>query len=596
MSQSEMEENEVESESSEVTWLGVAKLISEAISRDIKPMIGELRVQMKEMRGGLYDYVDDLLYDRRKKEGSDDESETGSRIRHFTRRPGKKSSQSTDHGDDFILQQTMRANEQATNQVPVTPVAPVMQFQSTPFSAPDSESGDLSARRERERRRSTIFGEVIPTTNNVPNTNPTFSQAVVVNFLTRDSFASVELRSLNLEHLTIFLDEYSRILERHRDQKHSLRMVDFINRSLHPKITMAALKLGHTTQRDFGQGIFNLPDIYTKDALLELVKAKSPDDFIQKMNGVKFPLPEGDRSFIPGALNFHILFQYGMLYSHRFTQIIQMIAAKADPQHIPPLYKEGKTLGIVDHFLDGWPQGSGNSLYARVCISKPEMRKMQNFQSFTTAFFLAIEEYKEIQQQVTDLDSTLKKKPFKRSENEDNSFKPRSNEQSRFKEKLRNYEKTKANIFGQKQQGLHHVTHAEDDLYESYPEHDDFEEQNDMATSVHFDDETFGDSEPVPTTNEGQDQQIEVEHPLQDLAVVTAKAKGEPGCWYHFRFDNCTKKPCPLGHDKESMIRFQDQKLREIIFAKNAEPEAMLRQKLDKLLREKASAPVNKKA
>jgi len=224
---------------------------------------------------------------------------------------------------------------------------------------------------------------------------------------------------------------------------------------------MAALKLGHISSDDFGQGIFNLSDICTKDSLLELVKAKSPDDFIQKMNGVKFPLPEGDRSFIPGALNFHILFQYGMLYSHRFTQIIQMIAEKADPQHIPPLYKEGKTLGIVDHFLDGWPQGSGNSLYARVCISKPDMRKMQNFQSFTTAFFLAIEEYKEIQQQVTGLDSTLKKKAFKRSDNEDNSFKPRSNEQSRFKEKLRNYEKTKANIFGQKQQGLHHVTHTE---------------------------------------------------------------------------------------------------------------------------------------
>jgi len=219
MSQAEMEDNEVESESSEVTRLGVARLVSEAISRDISPMIGELRTQMKEMKGGLYDYVDDLLRDRRTKESSDDESETGSRIRHFSRRPSKKSSQRSDPSDDFILQRAMRANEQATNQVPATPVSPVVQLQSTPSSALDGESGDLSAKRERERRRSTIFGKVFPTANNVANTNQTISQAVVVNFLTRDSFASVELRSLNLEHLTIFLDEYSRILERHRDQK-----------------------------------------------------------------------------------------------------------------------------------------------------------------------------------------------------------------------------------------------------------------------------------------------------------------------------------------------------------------------------------------
>jgi hypothetical protein len=41
-----------------------------------------------------------------------------------------------------------------------------------------------------------------------------------------------------------------------------------------------------------------------------------------------------------------------------------MIAEKADHENIPPLYKEGKTLGIIDHFLDGWPQGSGTALYA----------------------------------------------------------------------------------------------------------------------------------------------------------------------------------------------------------------------------------------
>jgi hypothetical protein len=476
----------------------------------------------------------------------------------------------------------------------MTPVSHATQVQSQHTSPPDSEMADISAKRERERRRSTVFGKMISTPAEHLNTESMVSQAVVVNFLTRDSFQNVELRSLNLEHVTIFVDEYSRILERHKDQKHSLRLVDFINRSLHPKITMAALKLGHVTADSFGHGIFNLSDAQVKDSLLELIKAKSPDDFIQKMNAVKFPLPEGDRSFVPGALNFHILFQYGMLYSHRFTQIIQMIAEKADHQHIPPLYKEGKTLGIVDHFLDGWPQGSGNALYARVTISKPELRRMQNFQSFTTAFFLAIEEYREIQQQVSDLDSTLKKKPFKRNDTEENSFRSRPNEQARFKEKLRHYEKTKANIFGQKPQGNHHLHNIEDDIYDSYPEDVDFEARNEMYLREEAESEPSSETEPDAETEETKD--AEVEHPLQDLAVVAPKPKGETGCWYHFRFDNCTKKPCPLGHDRESMVKFQDQKLRDIIFAKNAEPEPILRQKIDKFLREKTSAPANKKA
>ena len=101
--------------------------------------------------------------------------------------------------------------------------------------------------------------------------------------------------------------------------------------------------------------------------------------------------------------------------------------------------------------------------------------------------------------------------------------------------------------------------------------------------------------EPVDTTPDS-DAEPAMEHPLQDLAMVAPKPKQEGGCWYHFRFDNCTKKPCPLGHDRESMVKFQDQKLKDIIFAKHAEPEPILRQKIDKLLREKASVTPNKRA
>jgi hypothetical protein len=89
--------------------------------------------------------------------------------------------------------------------------------------------------------------------------------------------------------------------------------------------------------------------------------------------------------------------------------------------------------------------------------------------------------------------------------------------------------------------------------------------ENQLKLSEEIDETKVEDEESEPMPDESVDQVAE--HPLQDLAVVNArpnKPRGENGCWYQFRYGNCTKPNCPLEHDKDAMMKFQDQKLRDL--------------------------------
>jgi len=437
---------------------------------------------------------------------------------------------------------------------------------------------DIAAKRENEKRRSTIFGKPAALKATTPAETPV-SQPVVMNLLTRNSFPNVELRSFNLEHVTIFLDDYSQILERYPG--HVLRMVDFIAKALHPKLTITALKLGFLSTDSFGAGVRALTDDQVKECILEVLKARSADDFIVKITSLKFPIPEGDRAFTPSALNFPTLYDRALLFSHRYTKVLQLIAQRADHKHIPPLYKEGKTLGMVDYFLNAWPNDSGNSLYSRITIHQPTLRMAENFQSFTTAFFLALADYKEIQQSVLDLDSVLSKKPKKTYDNTENAYRGSQSHRG-------SNERGKSSGYQQKPPYIHqHAHNIDEDLYDTYEVHDEFEEDNPEAQEGLAEDE---DDSPV---------MISEAEPSAETAVDTVAAiKGKDDkkeCWYHFRY-GCTKGDCKLLHDKESMIKYQDARLKEIFAAKFAEPDSILKPKIEKMLRERASAQANKKA
>jgi hypothetical protein len=174
------------------------------------------------------------------------------------------------------------------------------------------------------------------------------------------------------------LDEYERIIERHPEQ--GLRMIDFVNPRLHARLTISASDLKYVDASTFGLGVSNLSDRQLKKCILHMVRAISAEDFVKKIKSIQFPTPESDRSnFTPSALTFSVLFDRATLYAHKFNRILQMIAMRAKGDDIPPLYKEGKTLGIIDYFLAAWPGDSGNALYAKLSINHNTLRHMKKF-------------------------------------------------------------------------------------------------------------------------------------------------------------------------------------------------------------------------
>ena len=146
-------------------------------------------------------------------------------------------------------------------------------------------------------------------------------------------------------------------------------MIEFVSRSVYLELTVEASQLGYISTDSFSGGLVLLTDLQLKNCIAENIKAKSANDFIKKIGQIKFHLPDKDTSFVPDALTFPKLLTGALFFTHNFTKVIQLISMRADPKLIPPLYKEGKTLGLVDYYLAAWPNDTRNALYARACIS-----------------------------------------------------------------------------------------------------------------------------------------------------------------------------------------------------------------------------------
>jgi hypothetical protein len=229
----------------------------------------------------------------------------------------------------------------------------------------------------------------------------------------------------------MFLDEFDRIIERHPEQ--GLKLFDFVSKKMHYRLQLSAQELGYINSRNYGLGITALEDRQLRKCIMHMVRATSAEDFINKLKSIHFPSSESDRAnFTPTALTFSVLYDRAALFAHKFGRILQMIAKRANGIDIPPLYKEGKTLGIIDYFLEAWPGGSGNSLYAKLSINHNELRHMDSFDKFVYKFFKALKPYKKLREGVDDLDSLLSVKKRTDRERPSQSYsKPRDDRSTR---------------------------------------------------------------------------------------------------------------------------------------------------------------------
>ena len=429
--------------------------------------------------------------------------------------------------------------------------------ESSILSRDRRSKSDATKRKEEQRRRETIFSK--PEKTEKKREIQKSSNVLILKSITREQFPAIEFKSLNLEHICIFLDEYDRILERHPDQ--GLRMIDFVNPRLHARLTIAATDLNYVTASTFGLGVTNLTDKQLKKCILHMVRAISAEDFIKKIKSVQFPSPETDRaSFSPSALTFSVLFDRATLYAHRFNRILQMVAKRANGEDIPPLYKEGKTLGIIDYFLAAWPNDAGNNLYSKLSINHNTLRHMKTFTEFTYHFFKVLKPYKKLRESVDDLDSLLSVK--KRNDSDRPSMGQPKNDKGKRFSKVHNIKEDVSieEVYEELPSEIEEV---------SNPMNEDFETENKSDMNE--------DATPVVRFEEEEET-----HELTALEVQKSGQSANYPCWFNYKFGKCTKMGCKLDHSREAMTKYQDTRLQELIKSSYADPENVFMQKVQR--------------
>ena len=409
------------------------------------------------------------------------------------------------------------------------------------------DENQRSTRRvDAEKRRETIFSVPKKSIKTSKSVKAGTSSLMIVKAITRENFPNVELRSLDLEHICAFLDEYDRILQRHPDQ--GFKMFDFIHSKLHAKLTISAVELEYVTSTTFGLGISSLSDRRLKKCILHMVRAISPEDYIKKMRSISFP-GRGD-GFEPSAMNFNLLFDRATVFGHRFSRILHMITERARDLDIPPLYKEGKTLGIIDYFLAAWPGNTGNKLYAKLSINHPSLRNKSDFASFLHKFFKVLKPYKDIRDGLMGLDSILNTAVRKPAEhNKSTSVMYPANETQVSSRILNVY---------------------------SDPEYDDIypDASNDLGISENtsYDDRN---NHYEPDVHLDVSAELESDPKTLSSSVVPCKRMYECG--------ECKDRDCKALHDRDAMTRFQDKILKNLVKSQFVDSEDAFLEKARKL-------------
>ena len=342
-------------------------------------------------------------------------------------------------------------------------------------------------------------------------------------------------------------------------------MIDFCNRSVYLELTVIAERLGYLTSEAFTGGLVILEDLQLKNCIAEHVKAMSVADFSSKIKQVHFHMQDKDEHFVPDAMSFPKLLTAALFFTHNFTKILQLISMRADPRFTPPLYKEGKTLGLIDYYLASWPNDTGNALYARMCVVDPSLRVKETFPEFTTAFLKTLEPYRTVKQEFDDLNAVLKRRETDKKDRIDRPSKPTSvltGNRDKYQSNDRSYDR-----------------HRFGDRFRSKPPykktslqlHDDTSQWN-LDEANEIDEAILELSNPDESQEivfeplvEPEDFEEDEEKSQQDLKAMATPGSAPPKpCWWKFANGNCTNTQCRLDHSEAAMAAMRAKRIQEL--------------------------------
>lgn len=173
------------------------------------------------------------------------------------------------------------------------------------------------------------------------------SNTYMISSVTRESYSHVVLRDITLDSVGPFMNHYLNIKRKHPGQ--SWMIVDFCSEFTKQELTVLAdtYELPGTTL-GLG-GAFSLTDRQVLFLILEKLKARSMDDFVTRLQGIRFFEDDTDLDYTKQQ-NYDKLFRAALSFRFRFVMRVQLLGSRARAEHIPPLHKMGQTPGLLTYF------------------------------------------------------------------------------------------------------------------------------------------------------------------------------------------------------------------------------------------------------
>ena len=435
------------------------------------------------------------------------------------------------------------------------------------------------------------------------------SNTYMISSVTRETYAGVVLKDITLDSVGPFLNQYLNIKRNNPGQ--SWMIVDFCSEYTKQELTVmadtydlpgAALGLG---------GAFALTDRQVLFLILEKLKARSMDDFITRLQGLRFPEVDSGIDYTK-QYNYDKLYRAALSFRFLFVMRVQLLGSRAKADHIPPLHKMGQTPGLLNYFFEAWPSGTGKALFSRHFT--PEMRGQTDLKGFFKLFFSKLNVYRDVKQGYDDLGSVLSSQQREREhegsqvrfrEDKHNAkrelhpsqFSSEQHQQDEQRPEQRErriiqtpgYEAHKKLWIPSRERdafrpkSLQHMRGVEDDM-----EHRNLSKGDWSSELMHREMEASYE-ENSDTGSEQNDEKVEMIN-----AIDRDKGDKQKGCFWKYMYGECTKQGCTIDHRDEIIQNMWKKKIWDIAKAAKSSGADILVAELQRALRDaQASSNAN---
>jgi hypothetical protein len=400
------------------------------------------------------------------------------------------------------------------------------------FQMRDGREGiSPDTRNEHEERRMAIAGKYIQLHEALDLACLDHVQSNVrLKMATQKDFPHIALNELYLNSVISFFAVYDMERGRH-NYNLRWRMAMFI----HPTILvrLGVVASNKRWNMDFlpGGSAAHADDQDLRYLIQDEVRAKSYDDFMNKMHEVPFFEKPEDEGFRPEAYTFEQFMKFSMNYAERFCARAEIIAASAYGEHIPYVHKKNSVKGIFNSALGQFPNSTGTNLWDKCAFANPELRATKSLRELFQKFFAVLDPYKQGRLISDDFNTVIKRSDLvgkSLTTRLNDSRKDNKPEAFKAPEKGKRSDLNTTRIYGQAPGELGGARYSRD-----------------LSMSL-------GDDVTTPTAVE-EDMRSYSDDEFDGLMAALAEEPKVKPCHAKFQFGTCPTPGCGFDHTEKSM-------------------------------------------